>query len=191
MKNNNNNMDTNIIYLKTSKELIKKISHLKKINLLHIYQTLSLYEDKNQNLLNAQTHFDGKLCYILDVNVLVISGDIDNLNDSLSDGFVEFIKSLTKIAINSFKIATVSWGEEGRGVYYVKCDQEFSSCHLVQDDWEETLPFQELLTVNSFDIDSDDFYDDNDEGESPFSIVCGELYNELLSYPELLKPKWF
>ena len=183
-----NNMDINTIHLNPSNELIEKIISM---NFITTYQNKILYEEKHQNILNAQTHFDGKLCYILDINVLVISGDIDNLNDALSGGFIDFIRSLTKIAINPFKIATVSWGEEGKGVYYIKFDQEFLSCHFVQDDWEDTPPFTDLLTSNCFAIDSDDFYDDNEEGESPFSIVCGELYNELLSYPELLKPEWY
>ena len=59
---------------------------------------------------------------------------------------------------------------------------------------EETELFKEIAKENGFDIDSDDFYDDDEnheEGRSPCHQVCNELYDKLLLEPELLAPNWY
>ena len=170
-------------------------------DLITIYKTEEQYEDENSELKFAQTHFGDKLAYIEDIHVLITGGDIDNLNDQLSDSddididsFEEFIKELSKIAVNPFKVATVSWEESGIGVYYMKFNKDFKSIRLDFDDWEETELFKEIAKENDFDIDGDDFYDDDDdheEGRSPCYQVCDQLYDQLLSDPELLKPDWY
>jgi len=170
-------------------------------DLISIYKTKKQYEEENSELDFAQTHFEDKLAYIENIHVLAISGNIDDLNDQFNysddidlDSFEKFIKKISAIATNPFKIATVSWEESGIGVYYIKFNKDFQSIRLGFDDWEETELFKEIAKENGFDIDSDDFYDDDEnheEGRSPCHQVCNELYDKLLLEPELLAPNWY
>ena len=159
------------------------------------------YKEENSGIEFAQTHFDDKLGYIDDTHTFIIGGNIDDLNDQFHysddmdiDGFEELIRVLSEIATKPFKIATVSWEESGIGVYYIKYGKTFQSVRLDFDDWEETALFKEVAKENKFDINSDDFYDDDEDhedGSSPCQQVCDKLYNQLLSEPELLAPDWF
>jgi hypothetical protein len=164
-----------------------------------IFKTENQYKEENSGIEFAQTHFDDKLGYIEDTHTFIIGGNIDDLHDQFhysddmdSDGFEELIRVLSEIATKPFKIATVSWEESGIGVYYIEYGKTFQSVRLDFDDWEETALFKEVAKENKFDINSDDFYDDDHEnGSSPCQQVCDKLYNQLLSEPELLAPDWF
>ena len=197
----------NIIKLNHDKSIIDNdilIINNKKYDLgdlITIFKTKEQYEEENSELNFAQTHFEDKIAYIEDMHLLVVGGNIDDLSDELDycddldiNSFEEFIKEISQVAIEPFKIATVSWEGDGIGVYYMKYDETFQSVHLDHDDWEETKLFNQIAKDNDLDIDSDDFYDDDvnhDEGWSPCRQVCDELYNDLLSDPELLSPDWY
>ena len=170
-------------------------------DLIAIFKNEKQYKEANSGIEFAQTHFEDKLGYIDDIHTFIIGGDIDDLSDQFAysddmdiDGFEEFIKGLSNIATKPFKIATVSWEENGIGVYYIKYDKRFQSIRLGFDDWEEADLFKKIAKENDFDINSDDFYNDDEnheDGRSPCYQVCDELYNQLLSEPELLAPDWY
>jgi hypothetical protein len=169
--------------------------------IITIFKNEKQYKEKNCGIEFAQTHFEDKLGYIDDTHTFIIGGNIDDLSDKFSysdevdiDCFEEFIKELSKITAAAFKIATVSWEENGRCVYYIKYDKTFQSVRLDFDDWEESDLFKEVAKELKLDMNSDDFYDDDDhheDGSSPCQQICDKLYNQLLSEPELLAPDWF
>ena len=170
-------------------------------NLITIFKDEGIYKEKNSGIEFAQTHFEDKLGYIDDNHIFIIGGNIDDLSDQFTysdvediDSFEEFIKELSKTTISPFKIATVAWEENGICVYYIKYDKTFQSVRLDFDDWEETDLFKEVAKEHKFDINSDDFYDDDEDhedGSSPCHQVCDKLYNQLISEPELLSPDWY
>ena len=170
-------------------------------DLITIFKDEEIYKKENSGIEFAQTHFEDKLGYIDDNHIFIIGGNIDDLSDQFTysdvediDSFEEFIKELSKITTTPFKIATVAWEENGRCVYYIKYDKTFQSVRLDLDDWEETDLFKEVAKEHKFDINSDDFYDDDEDhedGSSPCHQVCDKLYNQLLSVPELLAPDWY
>ena len=103
----------------------------------------------------------------------MVGGNIDDLieqfyeSDTIDDrpkysteNFEEFIFELSKITVEPFNIATVACEENGIGVYYIKYDKAFKSVRLGFDDCEETDLFKEIAKENKFDINSEDFYDD-------------------------------
>ena len=58
----------------------------------------------------------------------------------------------------------------------------------------QTDLFKEIVKKKKFDINNDDFYDDDEnhlDGSSPCQQVCDKIYNQLLSEPELLAPDWY
>jgi hypothetical protein len=167
-------------------------------DLITIFKNEKQYKEENSGIEFAQTHFEDKLGYIEDTHTFIIGGDIDDSSnaiwDDVAEGFEEFIEGLSKIATKPFKIATVSWEENGIGVYYIKYDTSFQSVRLGSDDWEETDLFKEIAKENGFDMNSDDFIEedeDHEDGKSPCDQVCDELYNQLLSAPESLAPNWY
>jgi len=170
-------------------------------DIITIYKDEKKYKEDNSGIEYAQTHFEDKLGYIDDNHIFIIGGNIDDLSDQFFysdewdiDNFEEFIKGLSKISTKPFKIATVSWEESGIGVYYIKYDKTFQSIRLGFDDWEDTDLFKEVAKENKFNINSDDFYDDDEsheDGSSPCHQVCDKLYNQLISDPELLSPDWY
>jgi len=170
-------------------------------DIITIYKDEKKYKEDNSGIEFAQTHFEDKLGYIDDNHIFIIGGNIDDLSDQFFysdewdiDNFEEFIKGLSKISTKPFKIATVSWEESGIGVYYIKYDKTFQSIRLGFDDWEDTDLFKEVAKENKFNINSDDFYDDDEsheDGSSPCHQVCDKLYNQLISDPELLSPDWY
>jgi hypothetical protein len=169
--------------------------------MITLFKNESKYKEENSGIEFAQTHFEDKLGYIDDTHTLMIGGNIHDLSDQLSysddvdiDGFEELMKRLSEIATKPFKIATVSWEENGIGVYYIKYDKTFKSVRLDFDDWEETDLFKEIVKKKKFNINNDDFYDDDEnhlDGSSPCQQVCDKIYNQLLSEPELLAPDWY
>ena len=166
-----------------------------------IFKDEGVYKAKNSGIEFTQTHFEDKLGYIDDNHIFIIGGNIDDLSDQFAysddeniNSFEEFIKELSKTTISPFKIATVAWEENGICVYYIKYDKTFQSVRLDFDDWEETDLFKEVAKKNKFDINSDEFYDedeDHEDGSSPCHQVCNKLYNQLLSEPVLLAPDWY
>ena len=169
--------------------------------IITIFKNEKQYKEKNCGIEFAQTHFEDKLGYIDDTHTFIIGGNIDDLSDQFHysddidiDGFEELIRVLSEIATKPFKIATVSWEESGIGVYYIKSGKTFQSVRLDFDDWVDMDLFKEVAKENKFDINSDDFYDDDEsheDGSSPCHQVCDKLYNQLLSEPVLLAPDWF
>jgi len=170
-------------------------------DIITVYKDEKKYKEDNSGIEFTQTHFEDKLGYIDDNHIFIIGGNIDDLSDQFFysdeldiDNFEEFIKGLSKISTKPFKIATVSWEESGIGVYYIKSGKTFQSVRLDFDDWEDTDLFKEVAKENKFDINSDDFYDDDEsheDGSSPCHQVCDKLYNQLISDPELLSPDWY
>ena len=141
-------------------------------DIITIFKDEKKYKEENSGIDFAQTHFEDKLGYIEDTHTFIIGGDIDDLSDQFAysddmdiDGFEEFIKGLSKIATKPFKIATVSWEENGIGVYYIKYDKSFQSVRLDFDDWEETDLFKEIAKENGFDMNSDDFIEEDEDHE--------------------------
>ena len=170
-------------------------------DLITIFKDEGIYKEQNSGIEFTQTHFEDKLGYIDDNHIFIIGSNIDDLSDQFAysddeniNSFEEFIKELSKTTISPFKIATVAWEENGICVYYIKYDKTFQSVRLDFDDWEETDLFKEIAKKNKFDINSDEFYDDDEDhedGSSPCHQVCDKLYNQLLSVPELLAPDWY
>ena len=170
-------------------------------DIITIFKDEKKYKEENSGIDFAQTHFEGKLGYIDDTHTFIIGGNIDDLSDQFFysdeldiDNYEEFIKGLSRISTKPFKIATISWEENGIGVYYIKYDKTFQSVRLGFDDWEDTDLFKEVAKENKFNINSDNFYDDDENhenGSSPCHQVCDKLYNLLISEPELLSPDWY
>ena len=176
-------------------------------DLIKVFKTEKQYTEENSGIEFAQTHFGGKLAYIEDTHTFVVGGNIDDLieqfyeSDAIDDrpqysteDFEEFIFELSKITVEPFKIATVAWEENGICVYYIKYDKTFQSVRLDFDDWEETDLFKKIAKEYKFDVNSDDFYDDDEDhedGSSPCHQICDKLYNQLLSELELLAPDWY
>jgi hypothetical protein len=170
-------------------------------DIITIFKDEKIYKEENSGIEFSQTHFEDKLGYIDDNHTFIIGGNIDDLSDQFFysdeldiDNFEEFIKGLSRISTKPFKIATIAWEENGIGVYYIKYDKTFQSVRLGFDDWEDTDLFKEVAKENKFDINSDDFYDDDEDhenGSSPCHQVCDKLYNQLISDPELLSPDWY
>ena len=170
-------------------------------DLITIFKDEKEYKEKSSGIEFVQTHFEDKLGYIDDTHTFMIGGNIDDLSDQFSysddmdiDSFEELIKGLSEIATKPFKIATVAWEENGIGVYYIKYDKIFQSVRLDFDDWEETDLFKKIAKEYKFDVNSDDFYDDDEDhedGSSPCHQICDKLYNQLLSELELLVPDWY
>ena len=168
-------------------------------DLITFFKTKEEYIEVNSGLEYAQSHFSDKLAYIENIHALVIGSNIDDLSDRICfsdiidcEDIIEFTLELSKIAIDPFKIAAVSWEERGIGVYYIKYENDFKTEYLSFDDWEETDLFKNLAKDNGFDINCDDFYEDDPKTDkSSFSKIIDEVYNELLSNPLLLAPDWY
>jgi hypothetical protein len=167
--------------------------------LISLFKTEKIYIEANSGLEYAQSHFGDRLAYIENIHAFVIGSNIDDLSDQICfsdnidlEGIIEFTLELSKIALDPFRIAAVSWEERGIGVYYIKYENDFKTEYLSFDDWEETDLFKNLAKDNGFDIDSDDFYEDDPiTFKSPSSKIIDEVYNELLSNPLLFAPDWY
>ncbi|MAW84774.1 MAG: hypothetical protein CL832_10350 [Crocinitomicaceae bacterium] len=96
-----------------------------------------------------------------------------------------FFKSLNAVAEKDFKIASVAWYNDYQRVIYArKKKEEFNYVILDRDEWEETKYFQNLITENALDENSEDYWD-------KCSILKDEIYNDLCNDATLLAPKWF
>jgi len=164
---------------------------------LDIFKTEKEYVKENGPIEQVISHFDGKLAYIEDTCSIFVGGDIDDLSDQISYlddsnayNFEEFIEQVSIVSNNPFQISTVCWEEIGIGVYYIDFEKDLKSLRLGSDEWEGTEVFIDLAKDKGYDTESDDFYDNdivNEDSRTQCMEVCMDIYDMLLSEPELLR----
>ena len=198
-------MENNIIKISNSKIIDDVLFINEKAydygDLIEIFRTKEEYESQESSIQLVSSHYEGKLAYVADSQLFLVGGDIDDLSDQLYDtdgsngnNFEEFIKKISVVAVKPFVIAAKCWEGIGIGVYYLMFDDDFKSIRLGVDEWEETELFIDLANTKGYDMESDDFYDEeitNQDGRTQCMEIYMEIYDMLSSNPELLKPEKF